>query len=208
MKVALLKSVFFRITVFSILIISPLFLLSEEDPIESEWIREGNILLESKQFEEASILANSILESDPSNSKAEFILTQAWIGIGREEKKKGNFKKAKEYLEKAYNKWPLNENIQKELRELEDTGKQFKKTTLQHQNNYIKESVTNKSTEDLILSINLLRLEIEKLKGELETERIEREKENINTTNIYWFYLLLGIQIVVLFGIFQKIRKI
>lgn len=208
MRITLRKSAIFRIIIFSILIFSPLFLLSEEDPIESRWIQEGNILLESKQFEEASVLANSILDSDPSNSKAEFILTQAWIGIGREEKKKGNFKKAKEYLEKAYSKWPLNESIQKELAELENTGSQFKKATVQHQNNSIKGSISNKSTEELIFSINLLRIEIEKLKGELETERIEREKESINTTNMYWFYLLLAIQIAVLFGIFQRIRKI
>ena len=88
MKLVFSKSVIFRITTFSILLISPLFLLSEEGNVEDRWIQEGNILLESKQFEEALVLANSVLESDPSNSKAEFILTQAWIGLCKEEKKK------------------------------------------------------------------------------------------------------------------------
>ncbi|GBF38279.1 tetratricopeptide repeat protein [Leptospira johnsonii] len=172
--------------------------------MENEWIKEGNILLESKQFEEAELLANSILGSDPSNSKAEFILTQAWIGMGKEERKKGNFQKAKEYLGKAYEKWPLNENIRKELAELENSHLQFKKSPMPLRNNSLIQNVYNKSTEDLTLSVNLLRLEIEKLKTELETERKEHTKEK----SWAWAYLLLGIQIVVLFGIFSKISKL
>lgn len=207
MKLVFSKSVIFRITTFSILLISPLFLLSEEGNVEDRWIQEGNILLESKQFEEALVLANSVLESDPSNSKAEFILTQAWIGLGKEEKKKGNFNKAKEYLEKAYEKWPLNESIRKELSELENNPHPYKKSPASFGGNFYIQSAFNKSTEDLTLSIDLLRLEIEKLKGELETEKKERMKESLNKTDIYWVYLLLGIQITVLFGIFQKIRK-
>ncbi|PKA16557.1 tetratricopeptide repeat protein [Leptospira haakeii] len=205
MKLPFSESKIFRIATFSILLISPLFLLSEEGNVESKWIQEGNILLESKQFEEALILANSILESDPSNSKAEFILTQAWIGIGREEKKKGNFNKAKEYLENAYKKWPLNENLRKELAELENSPHPYKKSpTSSGHNSYI-QNVFNKNTEDLTASINLLRLEIEKLKGELEIERKERAKENPNEIIFYWVYLLLGIQIVALFAIYRKI---
>lgn len=205
MKAIFPNSTFLSISIFFILLISPLFLLSEEGPIENRWIQEGNILLESEQFEEALVLANSVLESDPSNSKAEFILTQAWIGIGREEKKKGNFKKAKEYLEKAYEKWPLNESIRKELAELDKNPRQQKRFLGPFKNNSISQNTSNKSAEDLILSINLLRLEIEKLKGELETERIEHKKENTNKTDIYWVYFLLGIQITVLFAIFRKI---
>ncbi|PJZ49000.1 tetratricopeptide repeat protein [Leptospira saintgironsiae] len=205
MKAIFLNSAFLKISTFFILLISPLFLLSEEGLIENRWIQEGNILLESKQFEEALVLANSVLESDPSNSKAEFILTQAWIGIGREEKKKGNFKKAKEYLEKAYEKWPLNEYIRKELAELNETPRQQKRFLTPFKNNSISQNTSYKSTGDLILSINLLRLEIERLKGELETERIEHGNENTNKANMYWVYFLLGIQIIVLFAIFRKI---
>ncbi|WP_244937175.1 tetratricopeptide repeat protein [Leptospira selangorensis] len=190
---------------FFILLISPLFLLSEEGNLEDRWIQEGNILLDSKQFEEALVLANSILESDPSNSKAEFILTQAWIGIGKEEKKKGNFNKAKEYLGKAYEKWPLNESIRKELTELENSTLQNKKSPASSGHNSHIQSVFSKSIEDLTLSVHLLRLEIEKLKGELETERQERSKENLNEIDFYWVYFLLGIQIIVLFAIFRKI---
>ncbi|MEI1278739.1 hypothetical protein V6Z05_10465 [Leptospira venezuelensis] len=197
------KFAFFRISVFSILIISPLFLLSEETSVLDKWIQEGNILLESKQFEEAYILANSILESDPSNSKAEFILTQAWIGIGIEEKKKGNFLKAKEYLEKAYEKWPLNESIRKELAELENSKRQYKKQTSAFRNNSLAERISNKSSEDLIISINLLRLEIEKLKGELETERKMKAQDN----HMNWIYILFGSQIALLFAILIKIKR-
>ncbi|TGK05905.1 hypothetical protein EHO58_09070 [Leptospira selangorensis] len=205
MKIMFWKSAIFRMITFFILLISPLFLLSEEGNLEDRWIQEGNILLESKQFEEALVLANSILESDPSNSKAEFILTQAWIGIGKEEKKKGNFNKAKEYLGKAYEKWPLNESIRKELAELENSPHQHKKPSISSGNNSYIQNVFNKNTEDLTNSINLLRLEIEKLKGELETERQGRSKENLNEINFYWVYFLLGIQIIILFAIFRKI---
>ncbi|TGL28355.1 hypothetical protein EHQ52_18995 [Leptospira koniambonensis] len=204
MRVVTWKSAIVRISIFSILIISPLFLLSEEEPIENRWIQEGNILLESKQYEEASILANSILGSDPSNVKAEFILTQAWIGMGREERKKGNFLKAKEYLEKAYRKWPLNESIRNEIAELNEAPLKNKKSTAPSGNNSRTQNVSNKNTEELALSINLLRIEIEKLKGELEIERIN---ESANVNRFYWIYLLLGIQIVALFGIFKKIKR-
>ncbi|TGM12294.1 hypothetical protein EHQ81_14600 [Leptospira selangorensis] len=205
MKIMFWKSAIFRMITFFILLISPLFLLSEEGNLEDRWIQEGNILLDSKQFEEALVLANSILESDPSNSKAEFILTQAWIGIGKEEKKKGNFNKAKEYLGKAYEKWPLNESIRKELTELENSTLQNKKSPASSGHNSHIQSVFSKSIEDLTLSVHLLRLEIEKLKGELETERQERSKENLNEIDFYWVYFLLGIQIIVLFAIFRKI---
>ncbi|MGJ4747636.1 tetratricopeptide repeat protein [Leptospira sp. SA-E8] len=203
MNVSLWKSAIFRISIFCILLICPLFLVSEEEPMENRWIQEGNILLGSKQFEEAEILANSILDSDPSNPKAEFILTQAWIGMGKEEKNKGNFEKAKEYLTKALEKWPLNETIRKELAELENVSRLSKKSGSQSKNNSLTQNNSNKSTEELILSVNLLRLEIEKLKIELEIERKERAKVNDWT----WTYLLLCVQIVVLFGIFNKIRK-
>ncbi|WP_367898588.1 tetratricopeptide repeat protein [Leptospira sp. WS58.C1] len=202
MKISLRKDTIFRIFAFCVLVISPLFLLSEEELAESGWIQEGNILLESKQFEEAELLANSVLGSDPSNSKAEFILTRAWIGIGNEEKKKGNFQKAKEYLMKAYEKWPLNESIRKELAELENYPDQSKKLSPIIRNNTPISSVSTKSMEELTAGMNLLRLEIERLKIELETERKERVKGN----DWNWTYLLLGIQIAVLFGIFKKIR--
>ncbi|EMJ97416.1 MULTISPECIES: lipopolysaccharide assembly protein LapB [unclassified Leptospira] len=202
MKISLRKDTIFRIFAFCVLVISPLFLLSEEELAESGWIQEGNILLESKQFEEAELLANSVLGSDPSNSKAEFILTRAWIGIGNEEKKKGNFQKAKEYLMKAYEKWPLNESIRKELAELENYPDQSKKLSPIIRNNTPISSVSTKSMEELTASMNLLRLEIERLKIELETER----KEQVKGNDWNWTYLLLGIQIAVLFGIFKKIR--
>ncbi|PJZ77125.1 tetratricopeptide repeat protein [Leptospira neocaledonica] len=204
MRTVLWRPSIFRIFVLCILFIVPLFLYSEEDLTENKWIQEGNILLESKQFEEAESLANSILGSDPSNSKAEFLLTQAWIGMGKEERKKGNFQKAKEYLEKAYKKWPLNESIRTELTELENSPILHKKSPIQYKGSFFDSNVSNKSMENLILSVDLLRLEIEKLKTELETERKEHTKENRWT----WIYLFLGIQITILFLVLQKIRKL
>ncbi|MEI7013245.1 tetratricopeptide repeat protein [Leptospira licerasiae] len=200
------KSAIFGISTLSILIVFPLFLLSEEVRLEDKWMQEGNILLGSEQFEEAELLANSILESDPSNSKAEFMLTQSWIGLGREERKRGNFSKAKEYLQKAYEKWPLNESIRNELAELEKPILSYKRSSSQFRNNSITTNASGKGIEDLTLSMDLLRIEIEKLKIELEMERKERSKENLNENNFYLVYLLLGVQIAVLFRIFRKIR--
>lgn len=76
---------------------------------------EGDTLLESKRYSDAEKYALSILKNTPSDPKAEFVLAKAWIGLGLEEKKKGNRNKAVEYFEKAQEKWPLNEEVRSEL---------------------------------------------------------------------------------------------
>lgn len=76
---------------------------------------DGEKLLEEKQYSQAEKLAVSLLTNNPSDPKAEFILTRAWIGLGREEAKRGNFERGKQFLQKAYLKWPLNQELKSEI---------------------------------------------------------------------------------------------
>ncbi|AVV49128.1 tetratricopeptide repeat protein [Leptospira santarosai] len=76
---------------------------------------DGGKLLEEKQFAQAETLAVSLLSINPSDSKAEFILTRAWIGLGREEIKKGNYARAIDLLNKAALKWPFDRDLKKEI---------------------------------------------------------------------------------------------
>lgn len=81
---------------------------------------EGEVLLESKKYREAEKYAESALYSNPGNSKAEFILVKAWIGLGYEAEMKRNYNKALEYFEKAQSKWPLNDEVRKEILKLRE----------------------------------------------------------------------------------------
>ncbi|WP_199849104.1 tetratricopeptide repeat protein [Leptospira santarosai] len=76
---------------------------------------DGGKLLEEKRFAQAETLAVSLLSINPSDSKAEFILTRAWIGLGREEIKKGNYLRAIDLLNKAALKWPFDQDLKKEI---------------------------------------------------------------------------------------------
>lgn len=116
----------------------------------SESRTEGEMFLESKRYREAEKYAESVLKSNPDDSKAEFVLAKAWIGLGYEAEKKGNFKKALEYFEKAQSKWSLNEEVQKEILKLR--GKQIKGNSY-HSN--------SESTETAELRQEMLNLSLE-----------------------------------------------
>lgn len=79
---------------------------------------DGERLLEESQYSKAESLAISLLTNNPSDPKAEFILTRAWIGIAREEKRRGNYDRAKQFFQKAYLKWPLNQELKAEIENL------------------------------------------------------------------------------------------
>lgn len=79
---------------------------------------DGERLLEESQYGKAESLAVSLLTNNPSDPKAEFILTRAWIGIAREEKKRGNYDRSKQFFQKAYLKWPLNQELKSEIESL------------------------------------------------------------------------------------------
>ncbi|UPY81184.1 tetratricopeptide repeat protein (plasmid) [Leptospira weilii] len=92
-------------------------LLSEENVIAGTH-EDGERFLEESQYTKAENLAISLLTNNPSDPKAEFILTRAWIGIAREERKRGNYDRAKQFFQKAYLKWPLNQELKAEMENL------------------------------------------------------------------------------------------
>lgn len=75
----------------------------------------AKMFIEEKRYIEAEKLAISLLTNNPSDVTAEYILTSAWVGLGREEAKKGNLDKAIELLQKARQKWPFDQDLKKKL---------------------------------------------------------------------------------------------
>lgn len=73
----------------------------------------AKMFIEEKRYIEAEKLAISLLTNNPSDVTAEYILTSAWVGLGREEAKKGNLDKAIELLQKARQKWPFDQDLKK-----------------------------------------------------------------------------------------------
>ncbi|TGM11008.1 tetratricopeptide repeat protein [Leptospira stimsonii] len=110
-------------SIISITLSSLLFLilslgLSSEENYMAGSHEDGERLLEESQYSKAENLAISLLTNNPSDPKAEFILTRAWIGLAREEKKRGNYDRAKQFFQKAYLKWPLNQELKAEIENL------------------------------------------------------------------------------------------
>ncbi|TGK38205.1 tetratricopeptide repeat protein [Leptospira gomenensis] len=93
----------------------------EEPPTtgSAEGYERGERFLSVGRFAKAEKIAESLLNVEPSDPKAEFLLTRAWIGIAREEKKKGNLERAKRYFRKAYHKWPFNQELKSELGDID-----------------------------------------------------------------------------------------
>ncbi|PJZ60805.1 hypothetical protein [Leptospira adleri] len=102
----------------SILFLILSFGLSSEENVMAGSHEDGERLLEESQYSKAESLAISLLTNNPSDPKAEFILTRAWIGLAREEKKRGNYDRAKQFFQKAYLKWPLNQELKSEIENL------------------------------------------------------------------------------------------
>ncbi|TGM60157.1 tetratricopeptide repeat protein [Leptospira adleri] len=102
----------------SILFLILSFGLSSKENVMAGSHEDGERLLEESQYSKAESLAISLLTNNPSDPKAEFILTRAWIGIAREEKKRGNYDRAKQFFQKAYLKWPLNQELKSEIENL------------------------------------------------------------------------------------------
>ncbi|TGK04905.1 hypothetical protein EHO59_08625 [Leptospira semungkisensis] len=162
---------------------------------ETSWIKEGEILIETKQFLEAEKLANSILGSNPSDLKAEFLLTRAWIGLGKEEGKKGNLSSAKEYLEKAYEKWPLNEDLRKEIQELEKGPGHSK--TIKNPSTTKRQTFSAAPFEEWKSVMESLRTEISGLRMEVSDLKTKIEAAQTRGNNILlWISALLLTQIV------------
>ncbi|MBM9499021.1 tetratricopeptide repeat protein [Leptospira sp. 201903071] len=112
-----MKSIF-QILLYSLLFLIFSFGLFSEENVMAGSHEDGERLLEESQYSKAENLAISLLTNNPSDPKAEFILTRAWIGIAREEKKRGNYDRAKQFFQKAYLKWPLNQELKSEIENL------------------------------------------------------------------------------------------
>ncbi|RHX87138.1 tetratricopeptide repeat protein [Leptospira stimsonii] len=112
-----MKSIF-QIILYALLFIILSFGLSSEENVMAGSHEDGERLLEESQYAKAENLAISLLTNNPSDPKAEFILTRAWIGLAREEKKRGNYDRAKQFFQKAYLKWPLNQELKAEIENL------------------------------------------------------------------------------------------
>ncbi|MCG6192956.1 tetratricopeptide repeat protein [Leptospira sp. FAT2] len=104
-----------QIILHSLLLLILSFGLSSEENVIAGSHEDGEKLLEENQYIKAESLAISLLTNNPSDPKAEFILTRAWIGIAKEEKKRGNYDRAKQFFQKAYLKWPLNQELKAEI---------------------------------------------------------------------------------------------
>ncbi len=112
-----MKSIF-QIILYSLLFLILSFGLFSEENVMAGSHEDGERFLEESQYSKAESLAISLLTNNPSDPKAEFILTRAWIGIAREEKKRGNYDRAKQFFQKAYLKWPLNQELKSEIENL------------------------------------------------------------------------------------------
>ncbi|WP_408605330.1 tetratricopeptide repeat protein [Leptospira alstonii] len=94
----------------------------------------GKKLLEEKRYSEAEKLAISLLSNNPSDHHAEYLLSSAWVGLGREEAQKGNFEKAIAILQKARQKWPFDQELKKEIELLGNISIQKSKNQSSSQN--------------------------------------------------------------------------
>ncbi|TGK15747.1 tetratricopeptide repeat protein [Leptospira stimsonii] len=107
-----------QIVFHTLLLLNLSFGLYSEENFMAGSHEDGERLLEESQYSKAENLAISLLTNNPSDPKAEFILTRAWIGLAREEKKRGNYDRAKQFFQKAYLKWPLNQELKAEIENL------------------------------------------------------------------------------------------
>lgn len=146
-------------------------------------------LLEEKRYLDAEKFAFSLLTNNPSDVNAEYILTSAWVGLGREEVKKGNFDKAIELLKKASLKWPFDQDLKKEIELLSSIS--FKKN--------VPSQYRKPNTQSIILLDSELFRSIDDLKSELhstisnlkETNSYNKEQESFSKKEILFLGLIL-----------------
>ncbi|WP_078124724.1 tetratricopeptide repeat protein [Leptospira alexanderi] len=94
----------------------------------------GKKFLEEKRYSEAEKLALSLLSNNPSDHHAEYLLSAAWVGLGREEANKGNHIQAIELLQKARQKWPFDQQLKTEIDLLRTTSAQKRLSSSSSQN--------------------------------------------------------------------------
>ncbi|WOT10814.1 tetratricopeptide repeat protein [Leptospira interrogans] len=187
-----MKSIF-QIFIYSILLM--LILLTKDSfPDEMSGGHENaKMFIEEKRYIEAEKLAISLLTNNPSDVTAEYILTSAWVGLGREEAKKGNLDKAIELLQKARQKWPFDQDLKKEIELLGNISS--KKNIL---SNSSQNRRSNGSQTVILLDSELFR-SIDDLKSELhstivslkDTHSYNKEQESFSKKEILFLGLIL-----------------
>ncbi|EMO67139.1 hypothetical protein LEP1GSC132_4471 [Leptospira kirschneri str. 200803703] len=187
-----MKSIF-QIFIYSILLM--LILLTKDSfPEEMSGGHENaKMFIEEKRYIEAEKLAISLLTNNPSDVTAEYILTSAWVGLGREEVKKGNFDKAIELLKKASLKWPFDQDLKKEIELLSSIS--FKKNVSSHSSQNRR---SNASQTVILLDSELFR-SIDDLKSELHStisnlkdiNSFNKEQESFSKKEILFLGLIL-----------------
>ncbi|QCO41947.1 tetratricopeptide repeat protein [Leptospira interrogans] len=187
-----MKSIF-QIFVYSILLM--LILLTKDSfPDEMSGGHENaKMFIEEKRYIEAEKLAISLLTNNPSDVTAEYILTSAWVGLGREEAKKGNLDKAIELLQKARQKWPFDQDLKKEIELLGNISSKKNVSSNSSQNRKF-----NGSQTVILLDSELFR-SIDDLKSELlstivslkDTHSYNKEQESFSKKEILFLGLIL-----------------
>lgn len=177
------------------------FEIFSEDQTFSGGHEDAKKLLEEKRYLEAEKLAFLLLTNNPSDVNAEYILTSAWVGLGREEVKKGNVDKAIELLKKASLKWPFDQELKKEIELLSSIS--FKKNVSStsshiHDKNYAM-FILVKETYD---SIQELKLEIHSLANNKESDYYRQELASSSRREIIYVIIISAITLVSLLNIF------
>ncbi|EKO86666.1 hypothetical protein LEP1GSC020_4671 [Leptospira interrogans serovar Grippotyphosa str. 2006006986] len=187
-----MKSIFqiFIYSIFLILVISTKNIFPDE---MSGGHENAKMFIEEKRYIEAEKLAISLLTNNPSDVTAEYILTSAWVGLGREEAKKGNLDKAIELLQKARQKWPFDQDLKKEIELLGNISSKKNIPSNSSQNRK-----TNGSQTVILLDSELFR-SIDDLKSELhstivslkDTHSYNKEQESFSKKEILFLGLIL-----------------
>ncbi|PJZ29478.1 hypothetical protein [Leptospira kmetyi] len=191
-----MKSIYQIFSYISLLFLLLSYGLFSQDSMIPGSHEDGEKLLEEKQYSQAEKLAVHLLTNNPSDPKAEFILTRAWIGIGREEAKKGSFDRAKLFLQKAYSKWPLNQELKSEIESISKKANQRSLTNT----SFSKGHASNSNT--IILLDSELYRSIENLKEELNSLYLQTQtnkNENSNVASREKFYQT-SILVLILFS--------
>ncbi len=158
----------------------------------------AKMFIEEKRYIEAEKLAISLLTNNPSDVTAEYILTSAWVGLGREEAKKGNLDKAIELLQKARQKWPFDQDLKKEIELLGNISSRKNVSSNSSQNRR-----SNGSQTVILLDSELFR-SIDDLKSELhstivslkDTHSYNKEQESFSKKEILFLGLILILTLV------------
>ncbi|EMO89146.1 hypothetical protein LEP1GSC024_1891 [Leptospira noguchii str. 2001034031] len=177
------------------------FEIFSEDQTFSGGHEDAKKLLEEKRYLEAEKLAISLLTNNPSDVNAEYILTSAWVGLGREEVKKGNVDKAIELLKKASLKWPFDQDLKKEIELLGSIS--FKKNVSSPSSHIYDKNyamfILVKETYD---SIQELKLEIHSLANNKESDYYRQELASSSRREIIYVIIISAITLVSLLNIF------